>query len=309
MPRDDRRPIGPLQARMIEDMTARKLSPKTQQAHIRSCRRFAAWLGQSPETATPDDVRRFQAQLAGCDISNSTRNTIMTGVKFLFRVTLRRHDLVAEIYHLREPQKIPPIMSQDEVARMLAHTTSIKARTMLSLAYGCGLRPGEVIRLRVGDIDSGRGIIRIVQSKGDKDRQVKLPSTVLKLLRRYWPERSTKYDAEFRPDQLYLFPGRQPYMPLTVRQQNRLFHQAAHAAGITKPVTVRSLRHSFATHLLDAGVDVRVIQALLGHAKLTTTARYTRVATALITTIESPIDLLPGRTVKPRKRKKPKPKT
>jgi len=301
--------ITPLQARMIEDMTARKLHPKTQTAHIRSCRRFAAWLGRLPDTATADDVRRFQVELANCNIGNSTRNTIMTGVKFLFRVTLRRHDLVAEIYHLREPQKIPPIMSQDEVARLLANTTSIKARAMLSLAYGCGLRPGEVIRLRVGDIDSDRNIIRIVQSKGDKDRQVKLPTTVLELLRRYWPERSTKYDADFRPEQRYLFPGRRPYEPLTARQQNRLFHQAADAAGITKPVTVRSLRHSFATHLLDAGVDVRVIQALLGHTKLTTTARYTRVATALITAIESPIDLLPGRAVKPRKRKKAKPKT
>ncbi|MGB3312881.1 MAG: tyrosine-type recombinase/integrase [Albidovulum sp.] len=303
------RTISPLQARMIEDMTARKLSPKTQTAHIRSCRRFAAWLGRSPETATADDVRGFQHELAQCDISNSTRNTIMTGVKFLLRVTLRRHDLVAEIYHLREPQKIPPIMSQDEVARLLANTTSIKARAMLSLAYGCGLRPGEVIRLRVGDIDTDRGIIRVVQSKGDKDRQVKLPTTVLNLLRDYWGERSTEYDAEFRPEQRYLFPGRSPYRPLTTRQQNRLFHQAADAAGITKPVTVRSLRHSFATHLLDAGVDVRVIQALLGHVKLTTTARYTRVATALITAIESPIDLLPRRTFKPRKRKKAKSKT
>ena len=119
-----KRPISPLQARMIEDMTARKLHPKTQTAHIRNCRRFAAWLDRSPDTATADDVRRFQVELAGCNIGNSTRNTIMTGVKFLFRVTLRRHDLVAEIYHLREPQKIPPIMSQDEVARLLASTTS-----------------------------------------------------------------------------------------------------------------------------------------------------------------------------------------
>ncbi len=307
MSRVGRRAISPLQARMIEDMTARKLSPKTQIAHIRSCRRFAVWLCRSPDTATADDVRGFQRELAECNISNSTRNTIMTGVKFLFRVTLRRHDLVAEIYHLREPQKIPPIMSQDEVARLLANTTSIKARALLSLAYGCGLRPGEVIRLKVGDIDSDRGIIRIVQSKGDKDRQVKLPTTVLELLRRYWPERSTKYDAELSPEKRYLFPGRRPYEPLTARQQNRLFHQAADAAGITKPVTVRSLRHSFATHLLDAGVDVRVIQALLGHTKLTTTARYTRVATALITGIESPIDLLGDCPTKQRKRKKAKP--
>ena len=301
--------ISPLQARMIEDMTARKLSPKTQQAHIRSCRRFAAYLGRSPETATAEDVRQFQLALADCDISNSTRNTIMTGVKFLLRVTLRRHDLVAEIYHLKEPQKIPPVMSQDEVARLLDSTTSIKAQTMLSLAYGCGLRPGEVVRLRVGDIDSDRRIIRIVQSKGDKDRQVMLPRAVLKLLRRYWGKRSTEHDADFRPEQRYLFPGRSPYRPLTTRQQNRLFHQAADAAGITKPVTVRSLRHSFATHLLEAGVEIRVIQALLGHSSLVSTSRYTRVATALIAAVESPIDLLKGRTAERRRRKKSKPKT
>jgi integrase/recombinase XerD len=301
--------ISLLQARMIEDMTARKLSPKTQTAHIRSCRRFAAWLGRSPETAMPEDVRRFQLTLPNCDISNPTRNIIMTGVKFLFRVTLRRHDLVAEIFYLKEPQKIPPVMSQDEVARVLASTTSIKAQTMLSLAYGCGLRPGEVIRLRVGDIDSDRRIIRIVQSKGDKDRQVKLPDTVLDLLRDYWCKRSTEHDADFQPEQRYLFPGRSPYRPLTTRQLNRLFHQAADAAGITKPVTVRSLRHSFATHLLEAGVDIRVIQALLGHSSLVSTSRYTRVATALIAAIESPIDLLESRTAKGRKRKKAKQKT
>lgn len=136
-----------------------------------------------------------------------------------------------------------------------------------------------------------------------------LPRAVLKLLRRYWGKRSTEHDADFRPEQRHLFPGRSPYRPLTTRQQNRLFHQAADAAGITKPVTVRSLRHSFATHLLEAGVDIRVIQALLGHSSLVSTSRYTRVATALIAAVESPIDLLKGRTAERRRRKKPKPKT
>lgn len=306
---NNKRAISPLQTRMIEDMTARKLKPKTQAAHIRSCRRFAVWLGRSPDTATAEDVRRFQLALIADGVSVQTRNTIMTGVKFLFRTTLRRHDLAAEIYYLKAPQKIPLVMSQDEVERVLANTTSIKAHTMLSLAYGCGLRPGEVTRLRVGDIDSDRRIIRIVQSKGDKDRQVMLPGAVLDQLRKYWHNRSTEYDARFQPEQRYLFPGRGPYKPLTRRQLNRLFHQAADAAGITKPVTVRSLRHSFATHLLERGVDIRVIQALLGHSSLVSTSRYTRVATALITAIESPIDLLPGRTAKPRKRKKTKPKS
>ena len=301
--------ISPLQARMIEDMTARGLQPKTQTGHIRSCRRFAVWLGRSPDTATPEDVRRFQLDLAADNVSIPTRNAIMTGVKFLFRTTLRRHDLVAEVYYLGEPQKIPPVMSRDEVSELLDSARAIKAKTMLSLAYGCGLRAGEVVRLKVGDIDSGQGIIRIVQSKGRKDRHVMLPDGVLELLRQYWCKRSKRYDTGVRPEQRYVFPGRGSYNPLSTRQLNRLFHQAADAADITKPVTVRSLRHSFATHLLERGVDIRVIQALLGHSSLVSTSRYTRVATALIAAIESPIDLLGDRTVKGRRRKKTKPKT
>lgn len=302
-------PISPLQARMIEDMTARGLQPKTQKGHLRSCRRFAAWLGRSPDTATPEDVRRFQLALIEDSVSISTRNAIMTGVKFLFRVTLRQHDLVAEVYNLKEPQKIPLVMSQDEVAALLASARSLKAEAMLSLAYGCGLRAGEVVRLKVGDIDSGQGIIRIVQSKGRKDRHVMLPVVILELLRQYWCERLKRHDTGIRPEECYLFPGRGSYKPLSTRQLNRLFHQAADAAAITKPVTVRSLRHSFATHLLERGVDIRVIQALLGHSSLVSTSRYTRVATALISTIESPIDLLGDRTAKGGKRKKAKSKT
>ena len=302
-------PISPLQARMIEDMTARKLKPKTQTGHLRSCRRFAAYLGRSPKTAIPEDVRQFQLALIENGIRIGTRNMIMTGVKFLFRVTLRRHDLVAEVYNLKEPQKIPLVMSQDEVALLLAGAKSVKAEAMLSLAYGCGMRAGEVVRLKVGDIDSGQGIIRVVQSKGDKDRHVMLPDAILELLRQCWCERSTRHDADIPPKERYLFPGRGSYKPLTTRQLNRVFHETADAAGITKPVTVRSLRHSFATHLLERGVDIRVIQALLGHSSLVSTSRYTQVATGLISTIESPIDLLGDRATKGRKRKKAKPKT
>ena len=302
-------PISPLQARMIEDMTARKLKPKTQTGHLRSCRRFAAYLGRSPKTAIPEDVRQFQLALIENGVRIGTRNMIMTGVKFLFRVTLRRHDLVAEVYNLKEPQKIPLVMNQDEVALLLAGAKTVKAEAMLSLAYGCGMRAGEVVRLKVGDIDSGQGIIRIVQSKGDKDRHVMLPDAILELLRQCWCERSTRYDTDIPPKERYLFPGRGFYKPLTTRQLNRVFHETADAAGITKPVTVRSLRHSFATHLLERGVDIRVIQALLGHSSLVSTSRYTQVATGLISAIESPIDLLGDRPTKRRKRKKAKPKT
>lgn len=282
--------IRSLRQRMIDDMAARKLGPASQRSHIASCKRFAAWLGRSPDTATADDVKAFQLHLIESGASICNRNRIMTGVKFLFRITVRRHDLAAEIYHLREPQKVPLVMSQQEVKRLLAMATSLKTRTMLSLSYGCGLRAGEVVRLKAGDIDSAQKIIRIVQAKGRKDRNVMLPDDVLILLRQWWCERRCQYDAELPITERYLFPGRRRNGPLTTRQYTRLFQEAVGAAGIRKPVTLHTLRHSFATHLLEAGVDIRKIQALLGHDKLETTARYARVATSMISKIQSPLD-------------------
>ena len=156
-------PVTPLRQRMIEDMVARNLGRHSRRSHLSSCERFAAFLERSPETATADDIRRFQLFLIESGASICNRNRIMTGVRFLFRVTLRRHDLAAEIYHLKEPQKVPLVMSQDEIRRLLAMAANIKVRAMLSLAYGCGLRAGEVVRLKAGDIDSAQNIIRIVQ--------------------------------------------------------------------------------------------------------------------------------------------------
>jgi len=283
--------VSPLRQHMIEDMVARKLNPHTQRSHIQSCKRFAAWLNRSPDTATPDEVRRFQLHLIESGTSICNRNRIMTGVRFLFRVTLRRHDLAAEVWHLKEPQKLPPVLSPEEVKRVLTMATSLKARTMLSLAYGCGLRAGEVVRLRAGDIDSEQKIIRIVQSKGRKDRHVMLPAEVLKLLRQWWKARPTAYDdGGVAPEHRWLFPGCNNHHPLTTRQFSRLFKEAARAAGLRKTVSLHSLRHSFATHLLERGRDIRVIQALLGHEKLETTARYSRVAIGMIAKIESPLD-------------------
>ena len=213
----------------------------------------------------------------------------MTGVKFLFRVTLRRHDLVAEIFHLKEPVKVPLVLSQKEIKRILAMAPSLKAKVMLSLAYGCGMRAGEVVRLKVGDIDSAQEIIRIVQSKGRKDRNVMLPADILGLLREWWKERPTGQDKGVPAPERVLFPGYRG-KHLSARQLSRLFKQTAREAGITKPVTLHTLRHSFATHLLERGVDIRVIQALLGHTKLTTTARYASVATGMIAAVDSPLD-------------------
>jgi site-specific recombinase XerD len=294
-------PTTSLRQRMIEDMTARNLGRRSQHSHVLSCKRFAAFLGRPPETATADDIRRFQLFLIETGASICNRNRIMTGVRFLFRVTLRRHDLAAEIYHLKEPQKIPVVMSRDEIERLLAMAATIKVRVMLSLAYGCGLRAGEVVRLRAGDIDSAQNIIRVVQSKGRKDRNVMLPADILEMLRKWWTERPTRRDADLAKERLWLFPGGKPGQALTTRQFSRLFHQTANKAGIRKPVTLHSLRHSFATHLLERGVDIRVIQALLGHDKLETTALYTRVATGMISAVNSPLDDLGARR---RKRKK-----
>jgi site-specific recombinase XerD len=164
--------VSPLRQRMIEDMSSRKLCAHTQRGHIHSCKRLAAFLKRSPETVTCEDLRRFQLHLAETEMSICNRNRIMTGVRFLFRVTLRRLDLAAEIYHLREPEKLPLVMSADEVKRLLAVASSLKVRVLLSLAYGCGLRAGEVVRLKVKHIDSAQKIIRVEQSKGRKDRNV-----------------------------------------------------------------------------------------------------------------------------------------
>jgi integrase/recombinase XerD len=299
--------ISPLRQRMIEDMSARQLHAVTQKSHIRACKRFTTFLKRSPDTATADDIRRFQLHLTESGVSICFRNRTMTGLRFLFRVTLRRLDLAAEIYHIKEPQKIPLVMSPDETRRLLAVAKTLKARVLFALGYGCGLRASEVVRLKVADIDSAQGIIRVVQSKGRKDRNVMLSPEVLALLRQWWKARPRWYDIGVPPQERWLFPGIRRGKPMTTRQLNRLFHQTADAAGIRKPLTLHSLRHSFATHLLERGTDIRVIQALLGHSKLEATARYTQVATGMISSVESPFDLLaePGKRVKRKGRRKP----
>ena len=209
------------------------------------------------------------------------------------------------MYHLTEPRKIPVVMSQAEVKDLLAAAKTLKLRTMLSLTYGCGLRISEIVKLRVGDIDSSQNIIRIVQAKGRKDRHVMLPPEVLKLLRQWWGERPTKYDAGVPKAERYLFPSR-ACARISTRQFSRLFRQTAKAAGIRKYITPHTLRHSFATHLLEAGTDIRLIQALLGHDKLGSTARYTRVATGMIAAVTSPLDLLAETEKTPKCRRKAK---
>ena len=259
--------ITPLRQRMIEDMNARKLCAGAQRGHILARKRFAAFLKRSPGTATRDDIRSFQLHLADTGMSICNRNRIMTGLRFLFRVTLRRLDLSEEVYHIREPEKLPLVLSIDEIKRLLAVPSSLKTRVLLSLGYGCGLRAGEIVRLKVKHIDKAQSIIRIEQSKGRKDRNVMLPKEMLGLLRQWWRMRPSRHDAGISVQERWLFPSRKSAgRPITTRHLNRLFHEAADAAGIRKGVTLHTLRHSFATHLLERQIHLRTIQALLGTA-------------------------------------------
>lgn len=294
--------VSPLRQRMTEDMTARGLGQQTQRGHIRACKRFAAYLKRSPETATAEDVRLFQLHLMESGLTIQNRNRTMTGLRFLLRVTMRRLDLAAEIFHMKEPVRVPQILSAEEAKRLLLMAARPQVRMLFSIGYGAGLRVSEVVKLKVKHIDSALGVIRVEQAKGKKDRQVMLSPETLDLLREWWKVRSKKYDHGLPLQERWLFPGRRKGLHLTPRQVTRLFHETVEAAGIRKKLTLHALRHSFATHLFDRGVDIRTIQALLGHEKLETTARYTRVATGLITAVESPLDQLslPGKAKRKR---------
>ena len=273
--------MSPLRRRMIEDMTIRKLAPKTQHDYLQRVKNFAAYLGSSPDTASSEDVRRYQLHLTASGVGVPTINQTISTLRFFFKVTLGRPDLVERATFVREPRKLPVVLSPEEVARLLDAAPSLKYKAALSVAYGAGLRVSEVVALKVGDIDSKRMVIRIEQGKGRKDRYVMLSPHLLELLRAWW--------RAARP-QGWLFPGRDPVQPMTTRQLNRACHAAAHMAEIGKPVSMHTLRHSFATHLLEQNIDIRVIQVLLGHAKLDTTALYTRVATKTIQQVMSPLD-------------------
>jgi site-specific recombinase XerD len=273
--------ISPLRRRMIEDMTIRKLAPKTQLGYIRTIKNFAAFLGRSPDSASLEDVRRFQLHLAANGAHTPLRNHAVSALRFFFRVTLKRHDIIEHTTFIHEPRKLPVVLSPEEMARLLNAAPGLKYKAALSVAYGAGLRAAEVVSLKVCDIDSKRRLIRVEQGKGRKDRNVMLSPHLLELLRTWW--------KAARP-QGWLFPGRDPVQPMTTRQLNRACHMAAEAAGIEKNVSPHTLRHSFATHLLEQNTDIRVIQVLLGHAKLENTALYTRVATKTISAVRSPLE-------------------
>ena len=281
--------ITPLRQRMIDDMRMRKLAEKTQSGYIRVVRQFTAFLGRSPDTATVEDLRRYQLHLVDHGTSPVSLNAAITGLKFFFEVTLDQSELMSKMQPVRVPHTLPVVLSR-EAARLIAAARNLKHQTALSVAYGTGLRASEGVALKVSDIDSQRMTLRIEQGKGRKDRYAMLPPLLLERLRTWW--RVARAQGKML-DGGWLFPGLNPIESLTTRQLNRAVHAAALAAGIDKRVSMHTLRHSFATHLLEQKVDIRVIQVLLGHKKLETTALYAQVATDLLREVISPLERLP----------------
>ena len=290
---ESNKPISPLRQRMIEDMSLRKLSPKTQTHYIRAVRDLTRHLRRSPDTATVEDLRRYQLYLVDTGISSVSLNAAITGLRFFFEVTLDRSDALAKMKPVYEPRKLPVVLSVEEVTRLLDAAPNLKAKAALAVAYGTGLRASEVVHLKVGDIDRERKVVRVEQGKGRKDRYVMLSPKLHVLLRQWWYEARAK--GKMLPSG-WLFPGQNPVNPMTTRQLNRLCHSAVDAAGLDKRVSLHTLRHSFATHLLEQKVDIRV---LLGHKKLETTALYSQVATRTLRDVTSPLEHLTLEAIPP----------
>jgi integrase/recombinase XerD len=273
-----------LRRRMIEDMTLRNLAPRTIQVYVERVAAFARHFNASPECLGPDQIRAYLLHLVQeRHVSWSYYNQTRCALQFLYRVTLRRNDLGEDVPCPKQPRKLPVVLSLEEVARFLGAVSNLKHRVLLMTAYATGLRVSEVTHLRVADIDSQRMVIGIRQAKGQKDRYVLLSPRLLEILR--------QYGKAAQPGD-YLFPGAQPGQPLTSSSVHRICKAALRRSGLDKRVTVHTLRHSFATHMLEDGTNVRTIQTLLGHRSLSTTARYLHVTIATLQAIRSPLDRL-----------------
>jgi integrase/recombinase XerD len=281
--------VSTLRRRMLEDMAMRGLREHTQRDYIRFVRSFAAFLGRSPDTATAEDIRRFQVHQHKNGAQPPTINSSVSALRFFFTITLDRPDLSRRLVLVRHPRKLPDVLSVEEVGRLLEAAPGAKYKAALGTAYGAGLRVSEVAALKIDDIDSTRMLLRVEQGKGRKDRNAMLSPQLLKLLRLWWSEGRRR--NVILPHG-WLFPGQSRTDPISTRQLHRAVHEAAERAGIRKRVSPHTLRHSFATHLLEQDVDIRVIQVLLGHSKLDTTALYTRIATRTIRSVTSPLEKL-----------------
>lgn len=286
---------APLRKRFNEDMTMRKLATKTQISYIRGVNKLCDYLQRSPKTTTQEELREFQLFMVNHGVSGLTVNATLTAIKFFFQITLDKPEVVARVCPVTVARKLPVVLSVEEAKRFMAMATHPKFKAALAVAYGAGLRVSEVVSLKVSDIDSERMILRVEQGKGSRDRYALLSPVLLEHLRNWW--RFANQQGQMFVGG-WLFPGLNPIDHMTSRHLSRVCKQTANAADIDKNVSMHTLRHSFATHLLEAKVDIRVIQVLLGHAQLNTTARYTQVATDLLKEVISPLD-----TITPKKKK------
>ena len=290
MTRPDK-PLSPLRARMLEDLTLRKFAPTTQANYIRAVENLTAFIKRSPATASAEELRQFQLDMVKRGVSRTTINATISGLRFFFEITVEDPARMKQMSHVRVERKLPVILSVEEVARLIGAAPNLKSKAALSVAYGAGLRASEVCSLKISDIDSQRKLLRIEQGKGRRDRYALLSPTLLKVLRRWWVEANAQ--GKMLPGG-WIFPGMELINPLSARQLNRIVHLAAERATLTKAVNTHMLRHCFATHLLERGVDIRYIQVLLGHKELNTTASYSHVAIAMLRDIVGSLEQLPA---------------
>lgn len=283
MSENNARPISPLRQRMLDEMSIRQFSDKTRADYIRHVETLTRFIGRAPDTATPDDLRAFQAHKRATGVQPPSMNSAVSALRFFFTFACNRPDLGQYMRIVKQAQKLPTVLTQEEAARLMAAAPGPKFRAIFGVAYGAGLRVSEVAHLKVSDIDSARMLLRVEQGKGRKDRNAMLSPRLLQLLREWWViQRPTTW----------LFPGRDPMQPVSPRHIYRVVADTAAAIGIEKRVGPHTLRHSFATHLLEQGVDIRIIQVMVGHTKLDTTARYAHVASRILREVASPLDQL-----------------
>jgi site-specific recombinase XerD len=275
--------MTPLRQRLLDDLQRRNYAPATIEAYVSAVARFARHFHRSPDQLGPEDIRAFQVHLLQQHISWGLFNQIVCGLRFFYTFTLGRPEVVTQIPFGKKPKTLPTVLSPDEIRRLFQAVTTLRDRVLLETDYAIGLRVSELVRLQLPDLDSARGVVIVRQGKGRKDRQVPLSARLLEELRAYW--------RQYRPA-LWLFPGQTPAGHLCVNTVQRLCTEAARRAGLSKRVTVHTLRHSYATHLLEAGTDLLTIQKLLGHRDLKTTARYTHVSTQHLQRTPSLLDLL-----------------
>lgn len=278
--------MTPLRQRMLQDMGIRNLAENTQLSYLQQVSAFANYFHRSPETLGPEQVREYQVYLVeDRKLSANSICIAVAALRFLYKITLKQPWAPHDIPMPKKPFKLPVVLSPEEVMHFLASVDSRKHRTILTTAYAAGLRVSEATHLKVSDVDSQRMVLRVDQGKGNKDRYVMLSPRLLGELRSYWAI------ARPRP---WMFPGDRPAQPITACAVEQACKKAHRVCGIPKPITPHSLRHAFATHLLEAGTDVRRIQLLLGHRSLSTTSRYLKIATSTVCATASPLDLLPA---------------